>query len=155
MPPGTKHPHHPPPTPNQEAQLKHANLAPKCIFNQQLYAFYDTTCKTTKFMEIYLSGKGFASKINNLTDFLFNKTEVKYQKIIMLSKKSSRTFPLFFSFPGLFFQDSTGFQDFPGLSRTFQDQWPPWLYIQFSTVWKLLNLEIFYTLFPLYLYLNT
>ena len=35
-----------------------------------------TTCKTTKFMEIYLSKKGFARKINNLTDFLFNKTEV-------------------------------------------------------------------------------
>ena len=68
-------------------------------------------------MEIYLPKKGFARKINNLTDFLFNKTEVKYQKIIMLWKKKfqdfSRTFPLFFSFPGLFFQDSIGFQDFP------------------------------------------
>ena len=35
-------------------------------------------------MEIYLSKKGFARKINNLTDFLLNKTEVKFQKIIML-----------------------------------------------------------------------
>ena len=62
-------------------------------------------------MEIYLPKKGFARKINNLTDFQ------KYQKIIMLWKKKfqdfSRTFPLFFSFPGLFFQDSIGFQDFP------------------------------------------
>ena len=73
-------------------------------------------------MEIYLSKKGFARKINNVTDFLLNKTEVKYQKIIMLWKKKfqdiSRTFPLFFSFAGLFLQDSLGFQAFPGFSRT-------------------------------------
>ena len=66
--------------------------------------------------------KNLPEKINNLTDFLFNKTEVKYQKIIMLWKKKfqdfSRTFALVFSFPRLFFQDSIGFQDFPGLSRT-------------------------------------
>ena len=85
-----------------------------------------TTCKTTKFMEIYLSKKGFARKINNLTDFLLNKTEVKFQKIIMLWKKKfqefSRNFPQFFKFCRTVF---TGLTWFPRLSRFFQDQWPP------------------------------
>ena len=73
-------------------------------------------------MEIYLWKKRFARKINILTDFLFNKTKVKYQKIIMLWKKKfhalSRTFTVFFSFPGLLFGDSIGFQDFPGPAAT-------------------------------------
>ena len=39
-------------------------------------------------------------------------------KILLMVKKSSRTFPQFPTFPGQCFQNSFGFQDFSGLSRT-------------------------------------
>ena len=35
-------------------------------------------------------------------------------KILLMVKKSSRTFPQFPTFPGQCFQNSFGFQDFPG-----------------------------------------
>ena len=93
-------------------------------------------------MEIYLSKKGFAWKINNLTDFLFNKTEAKYQKIIIFSKKKfqdfSRTFPLFISSIFLYlFKDSSSRTQL--VSRTFQDQWLPWILI---LGWRLCKVTI-------------
>ena len=83
-----------------------------------------TTCKTTKFMEIYLSKKGFARKINNLTDFLLNKTEVSKNNYALKKKVPGlfQDFSSIFQFCRTVF---TGLTWFPGLSRFFQDQWPP------------------------------
>ena len=68
------------------------------------------------YMEIYLSKKGFARKINNLTDFLLNKAEVsKYN--YALKKKVPGLFQDFSSIFQFCRTVFTGLTWFPGLSR--------------------------------------